>query len=190
MNVGIPSGTGSNWETEIDGTPSLHFDGTSNALLAWDSPSLRVQSFTIATFVCPDTTLSGMLGQYPAIVDKHNWNTNTGYCLESLISKSDQMGIRCMSGPSVSTVQDLLYPELSCQAWTYIVATYNGSQLKLYQNGILKNTQNPPSVFTINYGAAGSDPLYIGNRGFQGKIRELKIFNRALTDTEIQNLGC
>lgn len=76
--------------------------------------------------------------------------------------------------------------------WHHIVMTYNGSQIKLYVNGVLKVTQNYSGTMNIS----GNSGISIGEsnqaNGYwyhtDGKIDNVGIWNRALTDAEIQQL--
>lgn len=77
---------------------------------------------------------------------------------------------------------------LSKDAWYHVVATYNGSSKKIYINGIKNNALStsgaiPVSnkIFTIGAYSTGVTP-------FNGTIDEVVIFNRALSDEEIENL--
>ena len=73
--------------------------------------------------------------------------------------------------------------------WYHYVFTYNGSQSKIYRNGTLvstsnvaKNTVNNIDIFTLGLTEGGS-----GNY-FNGAIDDLKIYNYAITDSEVANL--
>lgn len=71
--------------------------------------------------------------------------------------------------------------------WYHICSTYNGTQLKIYVNGVLKGTTNS----TLGIGTPSSYDLYIGRMGFgavyeyQGYIDVSKVYNRALSDNEV-----
>jgi hypothetical protein len=74
--------------------------------------------------------------------------------------------------------------------WEYWVATISNGQLKLYKNGVLDttqpftlvpNNQNCPLLF-------GKNTLSDNSEQFLGKIDDIGIWNRALTQEEITNL--
>lgn len=72
--------------------------------------------------------------------------------------------------------------------WTFLFSTYDGSNIKLYVNGTLESTV--PMTGNIGYSTL---PLYIGNNSvsgqfFKGKIDEILVYNRTLSDAEIGNL--
>ncbi|MEI6753955.1 MAG: LamG-like jellyroll fold domain-containing protein [Paludibacter sp.] len=70
--------------------------------------------------------------------------------------------------------------------WTHVAVTYDvaNTTMKLYKNGVLVNTNNAvPAI-------SGDNSMIIGTFGnnvgdFNGDIDEVKIWNRALTDSEI-----
>jgi hypothetical protein len=75
--------------------------------------------------------------------------------------------------------------------WTHLAGVYDGSALKIYVNGVLKNTTDASSVGNIGYtsqslriGTSNTDP----GQYFNGTIDEVAIFNRALSASEIQAL--
>lgn len=74
--------------------------------------------------------------------------------------------------------------------WIFITGVIDGEVIKIYKNGILKNTQNL-SYGKISIENTNSD-LYIGtaDRGayFNGSIDELRIYNRSLSNHEIMSL--
>jgi hypothetical protein len=71
---------------------------------------------------------------------------------------------------------------------TSFVATYDGANLKLYENGILRQTGSP---FTSNVSNSATN-LEIGrgsgvnNFVWNGNISQVSIYNRALTAAEVQ----
>ena len=70
--------------------------------------------------------------------------------------------------------------------WTHIAFTYDGTSVKGYLDGVLKVT----GAATTDIQARGN-PLRIGvdgvfQQGFNGKLDDIRIYNRALTQTEVQ----
>lgn len=73
--------------------------------------------------------------------------------------------------------------------WTHLVFVYDGTQSKIYKNGVLLsasnltvNTQNNGNIFTLGLTEQGF-PNY-----FDGAVDDLKIYNYAITDTEALSL--
>jgi hypothetical protein len=71
-------------------------------------------------------------------------------------------------------------------AWTHLAAVYGGGSLRLYVNGALASTLALSASMP-----ASASPLRIGGNAvwpewFAGLIDELRVYNRALTQPEIQ----
>ena len=71
--------------------------------------------------------------------------------------------------------------------WQHVAMVFDGATLKLYVNGANVGTTNTPS-YTLQ---ASTAPTIMGNNGyaeiFQGKMDEVRVWNRALPQAEIQN---
>jgi Concanavalin A-like lectin/glucanases superfamily len=84
----------------------------------------------------------------------------------------------CSGG--ISTGQDL-----PLNTWTHLAGTFDGSTVRFYINGTLAGTAAATSL-----GPTNNEPLRIGTSGtcsgFVGLIDEVELFNRALSQAEIQ----
>jgi hypothetical protein len=100
-------------------------------------------------------------------------------------------GTAAFRGTAAVRVGSVWYPasfgSLAANTWYYLAATYDGETLRAYTNGVLVTSNTAPS------GPASSDPnpLTIGknaavNQFFQGIVDDVRIYNRALTQAEIQ----
>ncbi len=79
---------------------------------------------------------------------------------------------------------------LTPEQWYHIVGTYNGTHIKTYIDGQPDITSSSVVGGNID---DGTDPLIIGctydeEPHFKGKIDDVMIFNKALTDEEIQTI--
>jgi hypothetical protein len=148
-----------------------------NALLGFNPNN----SFTAGLWVYKDGNQSVMhlLGKRGAGSPYFNWQFayNTNIYFETGTGPGSTLGVNSLAN-------------LSSQNWTYIVGVYNNSTWNIYIDGVLSNT---------SMGIAYIDDLSnltIGNSGgfepFYGKIDDLGIWNRALTQQEITALynGC
>jgi len=77
---------------------------------------------------------------------------------------------------------------LDTGTWYHLVGTYNGSTIKIYVNGELKNSKtysgNLKNSGDLCIRIAGSSQ---NNNYLAGKIDEVRVYNRTLTAQEIQN---
>jgi Concanavalin A-like lectin/glucanases superfamily len=77
--------------------------------------------------------------------------------------------------------------------WHHVAGTFDGTMVRLYVDGNQVGLGNPRAL-TINYNMPDGNDLFIGNYfwpgtwGFTGSIDELSIYNRALSDSEIQEI--
>jgi len=81
--------------------------------------------------------------------------------------------------------------DLPLNTWTHLAGTFDGSTYRFYMDGQLLPTV--PGTGTGTLGPSNTDPLTIGTSGgcpgFTGRIDELGIFNRALSQAEIQAIA-
>ncbi len=78
---------------------------------------------------------------------------------------------------------------VNLNTWYHTVITYDGSVLKIYIDGVLKNSYNNPALSSeVGYETQiGAIYFQSGqNRSFKGLIDEVRIYNRALSAEEIQ----
>ena len=77
--------------------------------------------------------------------------------------------------------------QLAIGTWTHLAATYDGATLRLYVNGAQVNSRAVTGAMLTS-----TSPLRIGGNGvwgefFQGLIDEVRVFDRARTQAEIQS---
>ena len=139
-----------------------------------DCPALNLKTFTLSAWVC----------RFP--------NNNNSRILEKGSGHSYWLylfGERAMGGFFGEDFADAISSSrIPFGKWTHVCSTYDGSKLCLYMNGSLEATtavQDPV--------ATTSRPLFIGSRGGKtdnwiGGIDEVKIYNRALSPAEVEQL--
>lgn len=80
---------------------------------------------------------------------------------------------------------------LDLDSWNHIVGVYNGSSVQIYKNGVLAgsspfSTDVINSNQALNIGNDISDASY--NDVWEGNLDEVKLWDRALNDQEIENM--
>ncbi len=98
---------------------------------------------------------------------------------------STGLGSTDMSLPGLSATLD----NYSIGTWVHIVYVFSATQAKLYLNGTLKTTIN----CTTNFNTANTKKLYFGRYSsywypLNGALDEIKIYNKALTSSEVTGL--
>lgn len=91
------------------------------------------------------------------------------------------------NGSSWDIVSGASMGMIPVNTWTHIAVTRNGSTFTVYNNGNVVSTWVSSAAIAPN-----ANPLSIGKvqnqTNFNGRIDELEIFNRALTQSEIQSI--
>lgn len=73
-------------------------------------------------------------------------------------------------------------------SWTHIVTTYDGSSHKIWRNGVLNTTCSRTGNVDIGADDFHFGVDYIGQNYLDGKLDEIGIWNRTLSNTEISDL--
>ncbi|MFT3866771.1 MAG: hypothetical protein QM729_21120 [Solirubrobacterales bacterium] len=90
------------------------------------------------------------------------------------------------NGDTVEEAVDRSEP-LPDHVWTHLAMTFNGRALRLYVNGELADTTAAPAADTFGEGELriGGDEPWDESGFFDGRIDEVRIFNRALRSSEL-----
>ena len=173
-NNGVATGT--TWTTGKFGN-ALVFNGTNAQITVPNAASLQLTTaMTLEAWVFPTTAPTG----WRAIVDKNV----DGYYLMASTDNGNLPGVggnwtngnRNVFGTSV----------LPVNAWTHLATTFDGSQIRLFVNGVqvasvAQTSPLSPTTATLQIGADAYTTEY-----FAGLIDEVRIYNRALNAAEIQ----
>jgi hypothetical protein len=174
------------------GTPSAayDFDGIDDYVSIPDAVSLDPQDamsaaawFMLRSFSCP----------YPPIAKKSDATQSNGYSLECHFDPEDWDG--SYLGPSVFFIVDLTGggldeysgpTSISLDTWHFVAGTYDGTNEEIYLDGVLRNSHeySGPMSTSPNDLEIGRDPSN-PSRFFDGLIDEVRIYNRALTTSEV-----
>ncbi len=163
----------------------LSFDGTDDYVNCGTNGSLNIlNELTIEAWINPDTVLKSYY--HSSIVDRGNsyWFLilKTGELAFLRFNQNDpETGYGRFSLLSTAAT-------IPTGTWTHVAATYSvfgGNAVKLYINGELSGAGS----FTNGPIDSSGSALTIGNRmglhNFDGSIDEIKIYNRALDDSEV-----
>jgi hypothetical protein len=158
-----------------------------------DNPSLDInQSITVIAYVYPTaptlTYFRPFVSKYYTVNQRtYQLNVDEGYTSELLGQETFQFWISCCDGVTRDHVEALATKNV----WQNVSGAYDYStrNLAIYVNGELKQKKTTSIV-----GIASNDlPLYVGSnhnqyRFWQGIVDEVRIYNRALSDSEIKAL--
>lgn len=157
---------------------ALKFNGTSNWITVNDSASLDLsKAMTVEAWVYPTVTPSG----WSTVVLKEQ----TGGLAYSLYANSDVNRPNETISVSGSDKQLSTGSRLPANTWTHLAATYDGITQKLYVNGTLAGSRPQSGAVTVSGGKLRIGGNSIWGEYFTGHIDEVRVYNRALTETEI-----
>ena len=170
-------------EAVVTLTPTLGaaiaFDGVDDMAFTEYNAAFPRRTFTLSCWVKLEGT-----NDHTGIFDFGS-HLGKNWWLHTLPDTTDK-GIRFGIGRSVGDVTEMSYvfPSATEDDWHYVAATYNGSSLLLYVDGELIET----AVASI---AETDRPLFFGKKSdhtafFNGKLDELRMFDRQLSQTELQ----
>jgi hypothetical protein len=170
--------SGATWTTAGRFGRALTFDGSNDRININDSSSLDLtNAMTIEAWVYP-TALSG----WRTVLLKES-TSGLAYALYAH-DNAPRPAAYVRGGSVDQSITGV--SQLPLNAWTHLAATFGASTLRLYVNGSLVRTGSVSGTI-----AASSLPLRIGGNApwgeyFAGRIDEVRIYNRALSQAEIQ----
>jgi len=167
---------------------AFSFDGNGDFVQVPDSANLDItDKITLDAWIKTSGTndFSGIVGKIGSI----DPDTRKGYLLGvNALSKLrcdmvlDRSAPCCIQGTAVSTTS------VEDGNWHHVACTYDGAEVKVYVDGVLEDTVAYTNGIGLNNEPLriGRDPFSAPNRDFNGLIDEVEVFNRALTDDEIE----
>jgi Concanavalin A-like lectin/glucanases superfamily/Fibronectin type III domain len=172
-NTGIISGA--TWTTSGEFGNALSFNGANALVTINDSASLHLTSaMTLEAWVY-STTVNGV---WSDVIMKGN----DDYYLEGTSSTS---GTPASGGAAIGGA--LRGPSaLTANTWIHLATTYDGATFRLYVNGVevASRAQTGSMATSTNPLQIGGDSVY--GQYFTGLIDEVRVYNRALSASEIQ----
>jgi hypothetical protein len=75
---------------------------------------------------------------------------------------------------------------LTLNGWSHLAATYDGSSLRLYVNGVLVQTLAVAGAMPASTGVLHMGGNAVWNEPYAGLLDDVRIYNRALSGTELQ----
>ncbi|MCZ8189791.1 MAG: hypothetical protein O9326_08620, partial [Microcystis sp. LE19-338.1B] len=161
---------------------SLLFDGTDDYISIPHSSNLSLTNFTIETWVNP----SQIKGDWQPLITKED---SSGYQRNyGLFIRPNEMRVHFsfMDGNGSNWRWSESQNSLKINEWNHIAMTYDGSKFIFYLNGILDTSINLVTTVYQN-----TEPVKIGRElanytPFSGKMDEVRIWNKARTQAEIQ----
>jgi hypothetical protein len=163
------------------------FDGTGNNITFGNGASLQISDdITVCTWVKLNTTTHGQV-----IVNKYSGSSigDAGWLIETYPNGTALFNVRTPTTALTSSGGTI---SLFDSSWHFVVGQREGTSLRIYVDGIFNSSATGPSGTIANSTnlTAGvqsnlpNDPSAFCN----GRIDDIRIYNRALTENEIDSL--
>ncbi len=162
---------------------ALQFDGTNDKIGVLDSPELNPTSaLTVEAWINANEWAGSIWGA--CIISKQGTDPDKGYGFT--VGENGRIEFNHSIEEGWTAVQTGQI--LGLNTWYHIAGVYNGTEMKLYVNGIeqasvgVQGDATPGEGVVMNF---GDNPTWPG-RFFNGKMDELRIWDIARTESEIQ----
>ena len=168
---------GATWSAQGRFGGALSFDGVNDWVTIGDTAALDLTTgMTLEAWVLPSTV--------------NGWRTvllkeRSGGLVYSLYTSGD--GTRPSGWVAAPGDFNIFGPaSMSTTTWTHLAMTYDGATLRLFVNGTQVTSRALTTPITTSTGALRLGGNNVWSEFFQGRIDEVRIYNRALTAVEIQ----
>jgi Tfp pilus assembly protein PilV len=191
LNGNTDTAVGSNNATNVNATPTVGQNGQANTGYLFDGSTTWLNFGNASVFNSTEVTLSAWI--------KPANTTGTlqiiGKELQYKTALSGTGGIYVLVG-SIGTgwTTNVIYPAPAIVAgsWAFVAMTVSSSAgtAKIYVNGSMlgSTSMSPITAFNSNPLLGGAYTQTPGNSQFNGTLDDLRIYNRALSATEISTL--
>ena len=162
---------------------ALHFDGNDDKVTCGNDPSVQITgtSITLEAWIYANSWKSNVWEG--CIIIKENLGPPGGYMLRA--GANGQLNFEFGNGSSwvgLNSSNNVL----SLNTWHHVAGSYDGTKMRIYVDGVPIDSMNTTAAI-----ANTTDPLIIGdypggNRVWDGKIDEVRVWNVTRSKAEIQ----
>jgi hypothetical protein len=149
----------------------LRFDGSSDYVAIADNNALDLVTNGTVVVIFKATSVAT---EWQSIISKRATGTN----YEVGISTSSRLFVYNGSAVGYFTFTP------TNDVWTHCAVVWSGATASLYINGVFKESTSS-ALGAVNAHSLGIGALPSGSQGFLGEIKDVRIHNRALEDTEV-----
>ena len=158
---------------------ALNFDGVNDYVSINSSAALNITSnISLSAWVYRNSS-----GKYDCIIGKDNFAGNNGYSL--WIYNDNKLTLRFGNSRIYKSIASI-----PSGSWVHVAGTFDGTNAKLYINGTLDSSY-PASAPSSNNGLLylGTPQDAVGSTefNFSGTLEDIRIWNVALTQSDIQS---
>lgn len=175
-NMGTASGT--SWAPAGRFGSALSFNGTNARVNVPDAASLDLTTgMTMEAWVRP-----AALGTAWRTILMKESTGGLAYALYSAMPASRPSAYVNLGGADLEVRGSAALP---LNAWSHVAVTYDGAVVRFYVNGTQVESRNAAGALRVTTGAFRIGGNAVWGEWYQGLIDEVRIYNRALTATQI-----
>lgn len=178
-NMASPPTSDSGWTNSGKLSRGLVFDGSDDVVTVTNGTGIdlndNLANFTFSSWIYPDSDGEADTGQI------FNKGTNTYLRVDS--QGSTDLDLECNLDRTTDTNVNVT-DALTTGTWSHVACSWNGTTLSVYVDGRLRGSSSSGSGAI----AADANNLLIGgstSNNFDGRIDEFKVYNSALTQSEV-----
>ena len=157
---------------------ALSFDGVNDWVTVADTAALDLTTaMTLEAWVQPTST--------------NRWRTvalkeQTGNLVYALYGNNSGQRASANLWLGCSEAEARRASQLPANTWTHLAATYDGATMRLYVNGALSGSTTATGSMPASTGPFRIGGNAIWDEWFAGQLDDLRLYNRALSATEVQ----
>lgn len=173
---------GATWTTGKVGN-ALSFDGVNDWVTIQDANDLDFTTgMTLAAWIYPIALSGGTTNGWRTVILKEAGSTASYdlYANQDTNQPSSYLSIGGVDRGVVGPAQ------LPLNTWSHLAATYDGAQQRLFINGVQVATRAQTGSALVSAGLLRIGGNSVWGEYFQGRIDDVRIYNRALADGEIR----
>jgi hypothetical protein len=160
---------------------ALNFDGVNDYIDAGNASVLNPTSqITLEAWVYPTST-----GSYKTVISKYADDTDYVYKIDESSSGNTFRGYLFNTTGSYCIASDS--STFSLNSWYHLIFIYNGTNGMFYRNGTLVGSCSMSGPIKTSTKSLKIGSSATGGEYFNGIIDEVKVWNRALNETEIKS---
>jgi hypothetical protein len=180
-NVGTISGA--TWTTQGKHGSALTFDGVNDWVTVADANALDLTTgMTLEAWVYPT---AGGSGSWRNVIIKER-PSGEAYNLYSNADTNAPVVYVVRAAQPGTALDARGTAALALNTWTHVAATFDNATLRLYVNGTQVGTRAVAGPLVTSTGALRIGGNSLWGEFFQGRLDDVRIYNRALTAIEIQ----
>jgi hypothetical protein len=159
---------------------ALHFDGINDRVNCGNGASLNITNhITLEAWIYANSWKASTF--QGCIINKEQNNPDRGYMLRA--GNAGRLAFNLGNGVWNERTSA---PLMSLNTWHHVAATYDGAKMRMFIDGVRVDSFNVVLTIQNPINNLFIGDWYSGSRNFDGKIDEVRIWNVARTQAEIQ----